>query len=178
MEGITRFIERKLKLKVNRGKSAVARPRERKFLGFSFTAGRDPKRRIAPKALERFRTRVRELTRRSRGVSVEQMVGDLRRYLLGWKAYFGFCQTPSVLQKLDSWIRRRLRCVVWKQWKRGRVRFRELRRRGISTRLAAQSAGSAHGPWRLSRSPALSYALPGAHFRSMGLPRLGPLRVR
>ncbi|MCZ6690326.1 MAG: group II intron reverse transcriptase/maturase [Planctomycetota bacterium] len=178
MEGITRFIERKLKLKVNREKSAVARPRERKFLGFSFTAGRDPKRRIAPKALERFKARVRELTRRSRGVSVVQMVGDLRRYLSAWKAYFGHCQTPSVLQQLDSWIHPRLRCVVWKQWKRGRTRFRELRLRGINKDLAATSAGSAHGPFRLSRSPALSYALPGAHFRSMGLPRLGPLRVR
>ncbi len=178
MEGITRFIERKLKLKVNRAKSAVARPGERKFLGFSFTAGRDPKRRIAPKALERFKTRVRELTRRSRGVSLQRMVDDLRRYLTGWKAYFGLCQTPSVMQELDSWIRRRLRCVVWKQWKRGRTRFRELRRRGISKALAAQSAGSAHGPYRLSRSPALSYAFPGVHFRSMGLPRLGPLRAR
>ena len=178
MDGVTRFLERKLKLKVNRAKSAVARPRERKFLSFSFTVGRNPKRRIAPKALERFKTRVRELTCRKRGVSLERMVGDLRRYLSGWRAYFGFCQTPSVLQDLDSWIRRRLRCVAWKQWKQGRTRFRELRRRGISTDLAAQSAGSVHGVWRLSRSPALSYALPGAHFRSMGLPRLGPLRVR
>jgi RNA-directed DNA polymerase len=175
---MTRFIERKFKLKVNRGKSAVARPRERKFLGFSFTAGRDPKRRIAPKALERLKTRVRELTRRSRGVSLERMTNDLRRHLMGWRAYFGFCQTPSVLQDLDSWIRRRLRCVVWEQWKRGRTRFRELRRRGISKNLAAQSAGSAHGPWRLSRSPALSYAFCGAHFRTLGLPRLGPLRDR
>ncbi len=178
MEGVTRFVERKLKLKVNRAKSAVAQPRERKFLGFSFTAGRDPKRRIAPKALERFKTRVRELTRRSRGVSLERMVEDLRRYLLGWKAYFGFCQTPSVLSNLDSWIRRRLRSVVWKQWKQGRTRFRELRRRGIGKDLAAQSAGSPHGPWRLSRSPALSFAFPGAHYRSLGLPCLGPLRVR
>jgi len=178
MDGVTRFVERKLKLKVNRAKSAVARPWERKFLSFSFTSGPAPKRRIAPKALERFKTKVRELTRRSRGVSLEQMVGDLRRYLQGWKAYFGFCQTPSVLSRLDSWIRRRLRCVAWKQWKRGRTRFRELRRRGIGKDLAAQSAGSAHGIWRLSRSPALSYALPGAHFRSLGLPRLGPLRVR
>jgi RNA-directed DNA polymerase len=178
MKGITRFIERKLKLKVNRGKSAVAQPRERKFLGFSFTGGKEPRRRIAPKALERFKTRVRELTRRTRGVSMERMIQDLRRYLLGWKAYFGFCQTPSVLQTLDSWIRRRLRCVVWKQWKRGRTRFRELRRRGIGKDLAAQSAGSPHGPWRLSRSPALSYAFPGTHFRTLGLPRLGPLRAR
>jgi RNA-directed DNA polymerase len=178
MEGITLFIERKLKLKVNRAKSAVARPRERKFLGFSFTGGKEPRRRIAPKALERFKTRVRELTRRSRGVSLQRMVDDLRRYLVGWQAYFGYCQTPSVLRNLDSWIRRRLRCVVWKQWKRGRTRFRELRLRGINKDLAAQSAGSAHGLWRLSRSPALSYALPGAYFRSLGLPRLGPLRVR
>jgi len=174
MESLVRFIERKLKLKVNREKSAVARPRERQLLGFSFTAGKEPRRRIAPKALARLKTRVRELTGRSRGVTLERMVGELRRYLLGWREYFGFCQTPSVLQAQDSWIRRRLRGVVWKRWKRGRTRFRELRSRGVGKDLAACTAGSPHGPWRLSRSPALSFVLPGAYFRSLGLPHLGP----
>jgi RNA-directed DNA polymerase len=172
MTSIKQFITRQLKLKVNEQKSAVARPRERKFLGFSFTWQREPKRRIAPKAIARFKQRVRELTRRTRGVSVETMAGQLGRYLTGWRGYFGFCQTPSVLQRLDRWLRRRLRLVVWKQWKYTRVRFAELRKRGVSKDLAAQTAGSAHGPWRLSNSPALSIALPNAYFASLGLPRL------
>jgi RNA-directed DNA polymerase len=172
MESVKRFIHRRLKLKVNDSKSAVARPQERKFLGFSFTAGKELKRRIAPKALRRFKERVRELTRRTRGVSLEQMVEETARYLRGWIAYFGYCQTPSVLNHLDSWIVRRLRCVAWKHWKRGRRRFTELRRRGVSKTLAAKTAGSAHGPWRLSRSPALSYALPDSFFRSLDLPKI------
>lgn len=172
MESITHFITTKLKLRVNQSKSAVARPGERKFLGFSFTSGREPKRRIAPKALARFKERVRELTRRTRGVSLEKMVADLAEYLRGWRGYFGFCQTPSVLQHLEKWVRRRLRAVAWKQWKRGRKRFAELCKRGVGKDLAAQTAGSSHGPWRISQSPALSIAFPNTFFDSLGLPHL------
>src|SRR5271157_953018 len=172
MASITRFITTKLKLKVNESKSAVARPWERKFLGMTFTSHREPKRRIAPKALVRFKERIRELTRRTRGISLPQMVEQMSRYLNGWRAYFGFCQTPSVLTELDSWIRRRLRSVLWKQWKRGKRRFAELRKRKVGKDLAAQTAGSPHGPWRIARSPALSFALPNAYFRSLGLPTL------
>src|SRR5437868_13468256 len=118
MRSVTGFITRRLKLKVNEAKSAVARPQERKFLGFSFTYGTESKRRIAPKALLRCKRRVRELTRRTRGIRLEQMTKELARYLRGWKSYFGYCQTPSVLQGLDQWIRRRLRSVIWKQKKR------------------------------------------------------------
>ena len=172
MEGIERFVTRRLRLRVNAAKSAVARPWERTFLGFTFTRQRVPKRRIAPRALARLKRTVRGVTRRTRGVSVQAMVDHLSRYLRGWRAYFGFCQTPSVLAGLDSWIRRRLRCFLWKQWKRGKRRFAALRRLGVGKDLAAQSAGSTHGPWRLSRSPALSYALPGAFWEALGLPRL------
>jgi len=119
MESVARFITTKLKLKVNAQKSAVARPWERKFLGFSFTSEGAPRRRIAPKAVDRFKERVRELTGRTRGVSVERMAEDLSRYLRGWIGYFGKCETPSVLQGLERWIRHRLRSMVWKQWKRG-----------------------------------------------------------
>jgi len=161
MASITRFITTKLKLRVNEQKSAVARPWERKFLGFSFTANREPKRRLAPKAVIRFKAKVRELTRRTRGVKVERMAED-----------FGQCQTPSVLQGLEEWTRRRLRSAIWKQWKRGSVRFAELRKRGVGKDLAAQTAGSAHGPWRLANSPALGFALPNAYFDSLGIPRL------
>jgi RNA-directed DNA polymerase len=172
MESLKRFITTKLKLKVNEQKSAVARPWERKFLGFSFTWNREPKRRIAPKAVLRFKQRVRELTSRTRGVKVEKMAEELGQYLRGWIGYFGQCQTPSVLRGLEEWTRRRLRSVIWKQWKRGKVRFAELQKRGVGKDLAAQTAGSAHGPWRLANSPALAFALPNAYFDSLGIPRL------
>ena len=172
MESITRFITIRLKLKVNQQKSAAARPWERKFLGFSFTNAGEPKRRIAPKAVDRFQERVRELTQRTRGVSTARMAEELSRYLRGWIGYFGTCETPSVLEVLERWVRRRLRSAIWKQWKRGSVRFAELRKRGVGQDLAAQTAGSAHGPWRLANSPALSRALPTAYFDSLGIPRL------
>ena len=172
MESITRFITTKLKLKVNQQKSAVARPWARKFLGFSFTNAGVPKRRIAPKAVDRFKERVRELTRRTKGVSIERMAEDLSRYLRGWIGYFGKCETSSVLEGLEKWLRRRLRSAIWKQWKRGTVRFAELRKRGVGKDLAAKTAGSAHGPWRLAESPALHFALPNAYFDSLGIPRL------
>ena len=172
MESITNFISKKLKLKVNGDKSAVARPGERKFLGFSFTWGRSIRRRLAPKAIQRFKQRVRELTRRTRGVKIETMAAELTLYLRGWKNYFGYCETPSVLEGLEQWYRRRLRSVVWKQWKRSPVRFAELRKRGVGRDLAAQTCGSPHGPWRIANSPALNIALPNVFFDSLGLPRL------
>jgi len=169
MESVTHFITHRLKLKVNQAKSAVARPEQRKFLGFSFTSEREPRRRIAPKAIARFKERIREQTSRTSGISLAQMVTDIATYLRGWLGYFGDCQTPSVLRSLESWLRRRLRSVVWKQWKQGRTRFRELRKRGVSKDLAASTAGSAHGPWRIANSPALSLALPNAYFDALGL---------
>ncbi|WP_113889764.1 group II intron reverse transcriptase/maturase [Roseiarcus fermentans] len=178
MASVERFLEQRLKLKVNRAKSAVAPPSHRKFLGFSFTGGVTPKRRIAPQALARLKERVREATKRTRGVSLERIVEDLSRYLVGWRGYFGFCETPSVLRALDQWIRRRLRSIVWKQWKRGRMRFAELRRRNVDRDLAAQTAGSAHGPWRISASPALNIALSNDLFRkTLGLASLATART-
>ncbi len=172
MASITCFITRRLKLKVNQAKSAVARPETRKFLGFSFTNHKEVKRRVAPKALLRCKQKIRTLTRRTRGVSVEQMSKELAAYLRGWKSYFGFCQTPSVLEDLDQWIRRRLRSMIWKQWKRGPRRYAQLRRRGVGLDLAVRTVRSPHGPWRLAKSPALSVAFPLAYFDSLGLPRL------
>src|ERR1700694_4247456 len=125
MSSVTRLLTTKLKLRVNSEKSAVARPWERKFLGFSFTNHKPPKRRLAPKAVARFKERVRELTSRTRGISLAQMVHDLAEYLRGWIGYFGRCETPSVLEELAQWIRRRLRSMVWRQWKRGTTRYRE-----------------------------------------------------
>src|ERR1017187_8939766 len=115
MESITRFITQQLKLKVNEGKSAVARPQERKFLGFSFTAGPEVRRVIAPKALDRFRRRIREITRRAKGVSMKTTMEELAPYMRGWRSYFGFCETPEVLIGLTRWVRLRLRAALWRQ---------------------------------------------------------------
>ncbi|HKV30378.1 MAG TPA: group II intron reverse transcriptase/maturase [Candidatus Dormibacteraeota bacterium] len=178
MASIERFLARHLKLKLNAAKSAVDLPSRRKFLGFSFTDD-EPRRRIAPQALARFKSRVRELTRRTRGVSLAQVVEELSRYLVGWRGYFGICELPSMLRRLDQWVRRRLRAVAWKQWKRGRTRFAELRRRGVGKHLAARTAGSAHGPWRLSNSPALAIAIPNAFLDTLGLATVaGPAYAR
>ena len=172
MESVKRFITEKLKLKVNESKSAVAKPQERRFLGFSFTSGKELKRKIAPKAIDRFKERVREITNRGRGRNMEQVMEELARYLKGWRGYFGFCETPSVLNGLDSWIRRRVRCAFWRQWKTGRKRYAELVRRGVSGKSAAEAASSRRGPWRLSQSPALDQALSNAYLASLGLPSL------
>jgi RNA-directed DNA polymerase len=172
MGSVKRFITEKLKLKVNESKSAVAKPQERKFLGFSFTSGKELKRKIAPKAIDRFKERVREITHKSRGRSMEKVMEELAQYVRGWRGYFGFCETPSVLRRLDGWIRRRVRCAFWRQWKTGRKRFAELVRRGVSREVAANTAGSRRGPWRVSQSAALDRALSNAYLSSLGLPSL------
>ena len=115
MASVSRFLTTKLRLKVNEAKSAVARPEDRKFLGFSISND-GSERRIAPKALDRFRERVREQTGRTRGLSLLQIIEDLAPYLIGWRSYFGFCQTPRVLANLEAWVRRRLRSYLWRQW--------------------------------------------------------------
>jgi RNA-directed DNA polymerase len=172
MESITHFITHKLKLKVNESKSAVARPQERKFLGFSFTAGPEVKRVIAPKALERFKQRIREITRKVKGVSIKTTMEELASYMRGWRGYFGFCETPEVLIALTRWVRLRLRAALWRQWKTPRRRRAELIALGVTERLASNTAGSGRGPWHLARSKALSVGLSNAYFRSLGLPSL------
>jgi len=172
MASVCRFLTTKLRLKVNESKSAVARPEERKFLGFSISND-GSRRRIAPKALARFKTRVRELTRRSRGTSLPKLTEQLAPYLIGWRGYFSFCDAPRVLPNLDAWIRRRLRMYLWQQWANGQNRFRELRRRGVPKVNAAVAAGSPTGVWRMSSHPAVQQALRNDYFDSVGLPRLG-----
>ena len=172
MESITRFITQKLKLKVNEAKSAVARPQERKFLGFSFTAGPEVKRVIAPKALDRFKRRVREITRRAKSVSIRATMDELAPYMRGWRSYFGFCETPEVLIGLTRWVRLRLRAALWRQWKTQRRRRAALLELGVLPRLANNTAGSGLGPWYLARAKALSVGLSNAYFKSLGLPSL------
>ena len=172
MESITRFITQKLKLTVNETKSAVARPQERKLLGFSFSPGPEIKRTIAPKALERFKHRIRETTRRAKGVSMEATIAELAPYLRGWCGYFGFCETPDVLIYLTRWVRLRLRAALWRQWKTPRRRRAALLELGVRLRLASNTAGSGRGPWYLARAKALSVGLSNAYFKSLGLPTL------
>src|SRR5436190_3434114 len=176
MVGIEKFLTKRLKLKVNKAKSAVAKPRARKFLGLSYTSARQPRRRIAPPAIARFNARVRALTRRTAGVSLQQAIDRLSIYLTGWRGYFGFCQTPEQLRNLEGWVRRRLRCLAWAQWRTGRRRYTALRQYGIGTSLAATTTGAAHrhGPWRLTRHPVLQAALSNAFFAASGLPTLAP----
>ncbi len=171
MASVCCFLTVRLRLKVNESKSAVAQPEERKFLGFTISND-GSERRIAAKALDRFKTRVRELTCRTSGVSVDQLIEPLARYLIGWRGYFGFCQTPRVLTNLDARIRRRLRMYIWRQWQNGPNRFKELRRRGVPKLRAAVAAGSPTGFWRMSRHPAVHQALRISYFDSIGLPRV------
>jgi group II intron reverse transcriptase/maturase len=161
------FLEGRLRLKVNADKSAVDRPWNRKFLGLSVTNGRQPKIRIAAKSRERFEDRVREFTSRRRGVSIERMVRELNRYLQGWFGYFRLSETPSVLEELDGWIRRRLRCFLVKQWKPGRGRRSALNRLGAPN--AQMISGSRKGPWRLSKTQAVHMGLDTAYFQKLGL---------
>jgi RNA-directed DNA polymerase len=172
MESVSRFLTQTLRLKVNVSKSAVARPWERTFLGFTFAIQSGTLRAIAPKALARFRERVREITRRTRGVALAQVVGELAPYLRGWRSYFGFCQTPEVLANLDAWVRRRLRCFIWRQWKRPKARREHLVTLGVRKHYAAMAAGSRKGPWALSASQSLHAGLSVAYFNALGLPAL------
>ena len=171
MASVTRYVSDTLRLTVNPLKSAVDRPMNRKFLGF--TVSRNGARlKVADKAIEKLKARVRELTRRTRGTSIGALVAELRETLLGWKAYFGIAEVLSPLREIDKWVRRKLRCYLWKQWRP--AGYRELRKRGVSVRDAWNTSKSAHGPWRLSKTPALAFALPLHFFETMGLPSHAP----
>lgn len=169
-QSIERFIETRLRLKVNKTKSAVARPWERSFLGFTFSRRKGNRLKVTDKALDRLKDKLRELTRRTRGHNIGSVIADIRKALLGWKAYFGIAEVQSQLRDTDKWLRRKLRCYIWKQW--GSKGYRMLRKAGVDRFLAWNTAKSAHGPWRLSKSPALYIALPNRYFTNMGLPTI------
>src|SRR5215207_735603 len=171
MEGIMRYVERRLKLRVNADKSAVAPALERPLLGFRFFRARDGAVRVtvAPKARERAKDRLRRLTARNWGVSMERRIREINRFTVGWTAYFALADTPRPFEDLDEWLRSRLRQVRWKEWKRYRTRRRNLRALGLPEREAREWAGSRKGYWRLARSWVLSRALPNAHWTELGL---------
>src|ERR1022692_2930607 len=149
-----------------------AAPQERKFLGFSFTAGPEVKRVIAPKALDRFKARIREITARANGVSMKTTMEELAPYMRGWRSYFGFCETPEVLIGLTRWVRLRLRAAMCRQWKTPRRRRAALLELRVREPLASNTAGSGRGPWYLAKAKALAVGLSNAYFKSLGLPSL------
>jgi RNA-directed DNA polymerase len=146
MDRVTRFLATRLLLTVNASKSAVARPQERTFLGFTFTAGPTVARAIAPKAVRRFKTKVREITRRAKGVSLETTIAELAPYMRGWRNHFGFCETPVALVYLTRWVRLRLRAALWRQWRTPRRRRAALLALGVRPTLADHTAGSGRPP--------------------------------
>jgi RNA-directed DNA polymerase len=164
----------RLRLRVNEAKSAVARPQDRKFLGYSFwyAKGGEVRRRVAPKALEAMKERVRAITTRNGGRSLNTVIAELRSYLAGWKQYFRLAETPRVLSDLDEWVRHRLRQVQLKQWKRGTTMYRELKRLGATEHAAREVAGNSRSWWKNS-SKLLNTALPTSYYDRMGVPRLG-----
>ena len=163
-----------LRLRINKSKSAVGRPWDRKFLGYSFWRSKDGtvKRRIADKALGAMKERVRQITDRSRGRNLKAVIAELRAYLLGWKAYFNLTELRSIFRVLDQWIRRRVRMVQLKLWKHGPRVFRALCALGVPPNAAASAAAHAHRLWHTSRHPALNIALSPVVLDRMGLPRL------
>ncbi len=169
LASLLHYIGDSLRLKVNTRKSAVDRPWNRTFLGLTFSR-KGQRIKVSDKAIQKLKAKVRELSRRTRGHSLLRIVAELKKSLLGWKAYFDISEVLSPLRDLDKWIRRKLRCYLYKQW--GRGGYRQLRRHGVDRFLAWNTAKSAHGPWRLSASPALYRALPNKYFRGLGLPEL------
>ncbi|MBW5445818.1 group II intron reverse transcriptase/maturase [Cohnella sp. CFH 77786] len=170
MESVIRFVEGKLKLKVNRDKSAVARPWNRKFLGFSFTSHKQATIRLAPKTVERFKDKIRELTDRTKSMSMEDRIPKLNRYTMGWLGYFRLASAKIHCEQFDQWIRRRLRMCLWKQWKRVRTRIRELRALGVPEWACLVMANSRRGPWEMSRNT--NNALPTSYLEAKGLKSL------
>ena len=170
---VLRRLYDRLRLQVNESKSAIASAFGRKFLGYGFwlSAQGEVKRWVASKALQTFKSRIRQLTSRNGGRSLSQVVEDLRPYLLGWKAYFGLSQTPRLWHRFDEWIRRRLRAIQLKQWKTGRRTYRELRKLGANPDLAAAIASNSHRFWHNSVG-LIHGVLTVAWFDRLGLPRL------
>lgn len=173
LSSITRWLDKQLRLTVNTQKSAVDRPWKRSFLGFTFTTkGRSKVNRIkiSEKSFKQFKYNIRVITSRTRGRTLRHIVNDLRQYLLGWKGYFGITKVKSAMIDLDKWVRRKLRCYIWKQW--GRSGYKQLRKLGIGRKVAWKTASSAQGPWRASNTWALHNALSKKFFVELGVPSL------
>lgn len=166
---IRTFLEEVLQLRVNAKKSAVARPWARKFLGYSFTVHHESRLRVAPESVQRLTARIRALLRSGRGRSLTHTIETLNPLLRGWINYFQLTQSKAVLEELDGWVRRRLRCLLWRQWKRPRTRGHKLCALGLETERAWRSAMNGRGPWWNAGASHMNHALPAAYFTNLGL---------
>ena len=169
LAGISQCLSERLKLTVNAAKSAVARPWERKFLGYSLTRHKAPKLRIAPASLKRLEDKIREVLKSARGRSVRRTIEELNPVLRGWAAYFKLTETKRALEGLDGWLRRKLRCILWRQWKRPYTRARNLMKAGLKEERAFRSAFNQRGPWWNSGASHMNAAFPKSFFDRLGL---------
>jgi len=169
LASLERFLAERLRLQVNRAKSAVDRPWKRKFLGYTVTHERMTRLRVSPESMQRLKAKLRPLLRRGRGVSLARTCGELAPILRGWAAYYRRAEPRVSFEVLDEWIRRKLRVIYWRQWKRPRTRYRELVRRGLDPERARHSAGNGRGPWWNAGASHMNRAIPTRTLRRLGL---------
>jgi RNA-directed DNA polymerase len=169
MKSITRFLEKRLRLKVNPLKSAVDRPWKLKFLGYSVTANKNPKLKVAPQSINRLKESLREISRKGRGRSTKQIIEELNKKLRGWANYFKLAEVKNIFEELDSWIRRKIRCILWRQWKRVYRRALNLIKRGLTKERAWKSATNGRGPWWNAGKSHMNEAFPKSYFDENGL---------
>jgi RNA-directed DNA polymerase len=169
LDSLEKFLAKRLRLTVNRAKSAVARPWERKFLGYSVTAHKEPKLRVSPQSVKRLKDKLRPMLRAGRGRSLARVCRELGPVLRGWVAYYRLSGVKAAFEALDEWLRRKLRCIVWRQWRRARTCFKELCRAGLDQKRAAASAYNGHGPWWNAGASHMNQALPTRTLRKLGL---------
>jgi RNA-directed DNA polymerase len=169
MASITKFLLEKLRLRVNREKSAVGRPWKRKFLGYSLTANREPRLKAAAESVKRLKKKIKEHMRRGRGRKLRTVIEDLNPVLRGWIQYFRLAEVKGIFEELDGWIRRKLRCILWRQWKRRKTRAQKLMQRGLDKERARKSAGNGRGPWWNAGASHMNQAFPKRYFDTLGL---------
>ena len=174
LASVTRFLQDRLKLRVNAEKSAFARPWDRKFLGYSMTFHQRPRLKAAPQSVERLKAKLKTLFRKGRGRNVCAFITELAPVLRGWITYYRHAEVKGVFEELDGWIRRKLRCLIWRQWKRGRTRAKRLKEFGLSEERARKSAYNGRGPWWNAGAPHMNQAFPKRHFDELGLVSLLP----
>ena len=179
MKSITSFLDRRLRLKVNAEKSAVARPWERKFLGYSLTSNREPRLKVAKESVKRLKGKLREIFRRGRGRNLGKLIGDeLTPLLRGWLNYFRLAEVKGIFEELDSWVRRKLRCLIWRHWKRTITRAEGLRQRGLDEVRAWESATNGRGPWWNAGASHMHAAFPKSYFDRCALLSLRDQQLR
>lgn len=172
MASVTRFLQERLKLTVNVAKSAVDRPWKRTFLGFTMTAHKEPRLRVAPTSVVRFKGKLKAALRRGRGRNIARTVKDIAPVLRGWIGYFRLAEAKGIFEDLDGWMRRKLRCILWRQWKRPRTRHTRLLQRGLVEERARASASNGRGPWWNAGASHMNDAFRATFFANLGLPSL------